>query len=105
MAGQVQQDAAVLRKASQDIQDAEQGLSRMLTTLEREITSRSSDWQGAGATAFFQLFESWREETTKVIGSLVAFHDNIDATHQVTAEVDGQQDAQVQAIARRLGVR
>lgn len=103
MAGQMQQDAAGLKKASQDIQDAEQDLSKMLNTLEGEITSRSGDWQGAGATAFFQLFENWRSETKKVINALVTFHNNIDTTHKVTSDVDAQQDANVQAIAKKLG--
>ena len=103
MAGQMQQEAAALGRASRDIQDAEQQLSTMLSRLEGEIVARSSDWQGAGATAFFRLFENWRGETRKVISALVTFHDHIDATHTITADVDAQQDANVQAIATRLG--
>lgn len=105
MAGQMQQDAAALARASHDIQDAQQDLSRVLTTLEGEVAGRSGDWQGAGAAAFFRLFESWRAETRRVIDALVTFRDNIDATHTITADVDAQQDANVRAIAARLGAR
>lgn len=103
MSGQMQQDAAGLKKASQDIMDANTALSNLIKKLDADIMGRTQDWQGQGGAAFFQLFESWRDENQKVVGALVNFHNNIDATHKVTAQADQEQNANVAAIAKKLG--
>jgi WXG100 family type VII secretion target len=102
-AGNLKVGAGVLQSAAKEITSAQDDLTTYAANLEKQLAPMAAKWKGAGATAFFEFFNSWHEKEKKIVDILTNFSNSLGATHTTTDEVDRHEQANYQKMVGRLG--
>lgn len=100
---QIEQGAGVLQAAAKEISSAQDELTSIAANLRGQVEPMAAKWQGTGANAFFEFHNAWHDKERKIVDILTHLSNGIAHTHETTAQVDDEQNANYNNILGRLG--
>lgn len=92
-----------LSRAATMVADARADFDQMATSLSGQIEGYRSRWQGAGASAFFALHQTWTEKQRRVVAALDGFSASLRSTESDNLATDQAQSQTFLSTLGRLG--
>jgi WXG100 family type VII secretion target len=103
MAGSYTTDAAVMQKASQQVQQVSEEINSELRSLMSNLEPVASAWKGSAASAFQQLMARWQEDASKLTQALQSISEMLGSTTKSYSQAEDTNASQISQILGSLG--
>ena len=96
------QDQAIATSA-RITRQARLDLVAQIEALDANLAGIGAHWQGAAAAAFGRVATAWRDRTTRLLGALDQFADNLDGVDRSFQSTNDDAARSLDLLASRLG--
>lgn len=103
MAGQFSAAEGAILKGADTVASTRDDLTGRIKTVEGQMLSIGSNWQGPAAVAFQRLMAQWNQDANKVTQALVDFEEQLRASQRDYDTTDQDQQSTFTSLASRLG--
>lgn len=101
MVERISAEEGALARGAQAVADARTGIDNRVRAVQGELDQVSGYWQGANATSYVAMVNSWREKTAKLNAVLNTLEDALRGTasdQQVVAEDNASAIGQITSL-------
>lgn len=98
----LQIDPAVMQQLGSASETCEADIEKLLSNITSQVKGIAGDFKGAGATAFFELYEAWALQMRSTVRSLDQFQENLRFTNTQQDDADNEAVAQANSMRAKL---
>ncbi len=103
MAVEFGQAEGALKRVADRVVQAKQEFGAHSHTMDDQLASLATQWQGSGGLSFKNLKDAWLEKHKVVVFALDKFHASLTETEKDNQQVDDQAGSDMVALMNRLG--
>jgi WXG100 family type VII secretion target len=103
VSGEISAADGALQRGAGIVSSSKQDIIGELNSIQSQLSSIGSSWQGAGAAAFTQTFQAWQEKSRRITNALDEFEQNLRDSQSAYTQTDDTSAQSQNKFMGRLG--